>query len=217
MIIEMVCPFNGDPVPSRLDADGLIVLGGDMSSLDDAKYSWLEDIRSLVRSVATDSRPALGICLGGQLMAQALGGETAVGDHGLETGVASVQWRPAATDDPIFCDLPNPFTVGTMHRDAISVLPPGAVWLGESTPYPHQAFRVADNMWGIQFHPEADHRQYELWAEAIGGPNNPAWQQIQDGAHAFALAEGSIALHCKKIAIRFAGIVHVDTRAKSRA
>lgn len=215
--IEVVRPFDGDHVPSQLDEDGLIVLGGDMSSLDDAEYSWLEDIRSLVRSVASDGRPALGICLGGQLMAQALGGETAVGDHGLETGVASVRWRPGAADDPIFRDLPNPFAVGTMHRDAITVLPPGAVWLGESTPYPNQAFRVADNVWGIQFHPEANHRQYESWASLFGGPSNPAWEQIQEGARAFERAEASIARHCKLIALRFADLVRVATGATSHA
>ena len=148
-----VRPFAGDRVPDRLELDGLVVLGGSMSSLDGALYPWLEDIRALQRAAAAQGKPSLGICLGAQLMAQAFGGATAKGDCGLEAGVAWVDWLPTASEDPVLSGLAGPFPTGTMHGDMVAVLPQDAVLLGTGPVYPHQAFRVGATSWGVQFHP----------------------------------------------------------------
>ena len=114
--LQIVRPYAGDVVPRSLEAEGLVVLGGAMSSNDDAEYPWLEDIRELQRDAVRARRPALGICLGGQLMARASGGRVDVGATGIEAGLITVTTTAAAADDPLFCDLGDSFSTASMHE-----------------------------------------------------------------------------------------------------
>ena len=70
-------------------------------------------------------------------------------------------------DDELMAGLPWPVLQGSMHRDAITELPPGAVWLAESAVYPYQAFRIGERAWGLQFHPEVSPTRYRRWAANI--------------------------------------------------
>src|SRR5579875_287071 len=150
--LHTVRPYTGDAVPARLAADGLIVLGGDMSSNDDAEYPWLEDIRALYRDAVRRDRPTLGICLGGQLLAQSLGGTVVTGAAGTEAGLVQVTLTAEAAGDPLFGGLAPNVPVASMHGDAIAVLPEDSVLLATGQTYPHQAFRAAPRAWGVQFH-----------------------------------------------------------------
>ncbi|MBB5791577.1 type 1 glutamine amidotransferase [Jiangella mangrovi] len=162
--LRIIRPYDGDTVPSRPDS-GLIVLGGQMSAYDDDVAPWLPAVRSLLRVAAEDATPTLGICLGAQLLAVACGGRVDVGAApGRESGVVDVRWLPAAGDDPLVGGLPDPFPGPSMHADAVAELPPGAVWLGSSAMYPHQAFRVGAAAWGVQFHPEVSEPTFAGWA-----------------------------------------------------
>jgi GMP synthase (glutamine-hydrolysing) len=210
--MRVVLPYEGEAVRPQLDEDGLVVMGGDMSSLDDEKYPWLEDIRVLMRAAAELQKPTLGVCLGGQLMAQAFGGETAVGDSGIEAGVAEVHWRPEVTDDALFGGLPSPFPVGAMHGDMIRRLPPDAVWLGESALYPHQAYRVGRTSWGIQFHPEISYRHYQVWVDAFTGTDPIDLARVRDGAREFARTEARVVSGTRVVADRFADFLHSTAR-----
>lgn len=207
-----VRPFEGEPVPDRLDADGLVVLGGDMSSLDDAGHPWLEDIRALQRIAAEQGSPSLGICLGAQLMAQAFGGETAVGDRGLEAGVVRVDWFEAAQDDELVAGLPSPFMAGTMHGDTVTALPPAAVWLGSGDVYRHQAFRFGETSWGVQFHPELNHGAYQVWVDSHHdshhdeSPENQ--RRLSEGGRDLMRHEDEVLRGNRALAGRFAATVH---------
>jgi len=201
-------PFEGEPVPDRLDADGLVVLGGDMSSLDDAGYPWLEDIRALQRIAAEEGSPSLGICLGAQLMGQAFGGETAVGDRGLETGVVRVDWLDAAQHDELVAGLASPFLAGTMHGDTVSALPPDAVWLGAGEAYAHQAFRVGHSSWGVQFHPEINHSNYQLWADSHHDASRESQRRLREGGLDLMLNQDEVLRGNRSLAGRFAAMVH---------
>lgn len=213
-----VRPYAGEPVPEQLEADGLVVLGGDMSSLDDAGYPWLEDIRALQRDASDRQVPSLGICLGAQLMAQAFGGRTAVGDRGLETGVARVEWLPAAAADPVHAGLPNPFLAGTMHGDMVAELPEDATWLGTGPEYPHQAFRVGRTSWGVQFHPEINHAAYLTWVHNHRNPSEQDRERLTSGGEDLLAHEDVVLRGNRRLIGNFTGVLRAaaDLGAASR-
>ena len=93
-----------------------------------------------------------------------------------------------------------------MHGDMVRALPPDAVWLGESTQYPHQAFRVGDSSWGIQFHPEIGHHQYREWADAFTGSAADR-VLVEKGAAALRAAGTRCCAGTRVLADRFADLV----------
>ena len=151
--VRLVRTFAGDPVPSTLgDARGLVVLGGGMGVYEQDRHPHLRDELALLRSAVADAKPVLGICLGSQLLAAALGGTVA------PTGRQEIGWyrvKLADTPDPLFSGAPRDFVAFHWHGDAFT-LPPGAVPLASSTMSPRQAFRFGERAWGVQFHLETD-------------------------------------------------------------
>lgn len=147
---RLVRTFAGDPVPDA--ADALVVLGGGMSAYDPLPFLEAE-IRLLKRCVA-ERRPVLGICLGSQLLARALGATVARAQQP-EIGFYRTRLTGEARDDALFSQAPGDFVAFHWHGDAFS-LPPGAVALASSTITPLQAFRYGPRAWGIQFHLEID-------------------------------------------------------------
>ena len=170
--VRLVRADLGDAVPGPTEVgDGLLVLGGQMSAHDDDAVAWLRPLRDLLAVVSATDVPALGICLGAQLLATARGGRVeAAAPPGTEAGVIDVRWRPEAATDALVAPLvrladaartcPQP----SMHADAVVDLPRGAVWLASSATYPFQAFRVG-SAWGVQFHPEAGLETLRAWAD----------------------------------------------------
>ncbi len=161
--LEVCRPYRGDVVPDRVDAGALIVLGGHMGARDDDVAPWLPDVRALLARAVADGTPTLGVCLGAQLLALATRGRVEVGGNGIEAGVVDVRWRPEADDDELVSDLDAPFPGPSMHRDAVTELPPDSAWLGETDLYPHQVFRVGRCAWGVQFHPEVSVQTFREW------------------------------------------------------
>ncbi|MFB9688577.1 type 1 glutamine amidotransferase [Amycolatopsis plumensis] len=149
------------------DLDGyqaVVCLGGGMAAEDDAKHSWLADVRRLLAKAAAKNLPTLGICLGAQLLAVATGGRVEVGPDGPEVGPHLVNKKDAAWTDPLFADLPLLQDVLQFHTDAITRLPPGAELLASSPRYAHQAYRVGRCVYGVQFHIETTPEVVESWA-----------------------------------------------------
>lgn len=210
--VEIVRPYAGDVVPRTLAADGLIVLGGKMSSNDDADHPWLEDIRALQRDAVAHDLPLLGICLGGQLLAQALGGKVVPGSQGIEAGVVSVEVLEAATDDPLFGGLGPRFPVASMHGDMIDALPDRSILLCSSADYPHQAFRAAPRAWGVQFHPEIAPTTYAVWAGIFESEDPEQMRRVADGVEQLADADRAVREASALIAARFAELVGETAR-----
>jgi len=147
----------GMRVPARHDWAGIVSLGGLMSAYEDDRYPWLPAEKALLRSSADAGVPVLGICLGSQILADALGGR-AVPGSGLEVGLISLQLSDASAADPVVRHLVGPVPV--CHGDTWEA-PPGAETLARSDRYPH-AFRLGTAV-GLQSHPEAPPDVFANW------------------------------------------------------
>jgi GMP synthase-like glutamine amidotransferase len=158
----------GDALPGTLDGfDGLVVLGGAQSAMNDAVTSpELVGVRALLKQALAEDFPTLAICLGAQILAQVGGGSTRVGIDGPEVGATLVAKRDAADADPVFGPVPLSPDVIQWHHDEISELPTGAALLASNPHYPHQAYRVGRHVYGLQFHIETTPEIVRAWAES---------------------------------------------------
>jgi GMP synthase-like glutamine amidotransferase len=167
-------PYAGEPLPDTLDGHlALIVLGGDQSAYPDAAGQpgapWFPAVEGLLRKAVRNRVPTLGVCLGAQLLATAHGGTVERSTAGPEIGPGLVARRDAADGDPLFRWVPLLPDVVQWHSDEITELPLRAVLLAASTRYPHQAFRLGDRAWGLQFHIECDAAMIAEWAHTESG------------------------------------------------
>lgn len=158
----------GDELPESVTGyDGLLVLGGPQSSMDDAATSpELVGVRELLRQALAADLPTLAVCLGAQLLARVGGGRTRAGVDGPEVGATLVAKRDAADADPLFRPLPLSPDVIQWHHDEISELPPGAALMASNPHYANQAFRVGRHVYGLQFHIETTPEMIRAWAES---------------------------------------------------
>jgi len=155
-----------EPVPETLDGyQGVVCLGGRMGALDDLDFPWLADVRKLLSQSVARKVPALAICLGSQLLAAATGGQVRRGPKGPEVGISLVAKRDVSSRDPLFADLPWTPDVIQFHGDEVHVLPPTAEHLAASPKYDHQAFRVGESAYGLQFHIETTPEVVLGWVE----------------------------------------------------
>jgi GMP synthase-like glutamine amidotransferase len=147
-------PYGGEtlPDPSRLTA--VVVLGGYMSVGETERYPFLLDVKDFIRQVVQSRVPCLGICLGGQLLAEFFGARV-LSNCRSEHGCHEVELTPEGSADPLFQSLPKTFSTFQWHNDSFD-LPAGAVPLAASSKCTYQAFRFGDNTYGLQFHPEVD-------------------------------------------------------------
>lgn len=157
---------EGETVPTELpdDVDGLVLLGGAMAAWEDDVAPWLPAERALVRGAVEAGRPVLGVCLGGQVMTLACGGEVVRADVA-EIGLVEIALTHAAAADPLLSVVPDSAPVGQYHIDTMATLPEGAVLLASSADCAHQAYRLGDRAWALQFHPEIDTAIMKEWVD----------------------------------------------------
>ncbi|MBT8202671.1 MAG: type 1 glutamine amidotransferase [Acidimicrobiia bacterium] len=147
----------GEPVPSVDAADGFVILGGAMGVYESDAHPWIEDEADLVREAVAAKVPVLGICLGAQLIAHALGGRAFVADAP-EVGVVTSRLTVAGERDPLSEFLPGPYLA--FHQDTFEV-PPDAELLAASSSFPH-VFRSGSAL-AIQSHPEVTVEGATYW------------------------------------------------------
>lgn len=158
-----VRPYRSDPVPDSLaEWDGLIILGGPMAVYESYESLYLNDEISLIAGAIKEDFPMLGICLGSQLIAAAGGAAVYPGPQ-REAGWGEVVLTEAAGKDPLFAGLPSPLPVFQLHGDTFD-LPAGAVRLATNDLYANQAFRLGNNIYGLQFHVEVTSGLVKEWA-----------------------------------------------------
>ncbi|AVS69235.1 glutamine amidotransferase [Paracidovorax avenae] len=144
---------QGESMPDPDAVSGVVVTGSHAMVTDRAP--WSETLGGWLGRAVAAQTPVLGICYGHQLLAHALGGEVADHPGGWEIGTVEVHTAPdAAGGDALFAGLPGAFGAQVVHRQSVRRLPAGAVRLAGNAFEPHQAFRVGQCAWGVQFHPE---------------------------------------------------------------
>ena len=206
------------PPPRTTDADALVVMGGAMGVPDaDTTHPWLHDDLALLRDAVARGIPVLGVCLGAQLLAAACGGAVVRGRVGPEVGLRRVHLAPAAAADPLLHDLPPVTNAVQWHWDEILALPPGATLLAGSPTYPHQAFRVGERAWGVQFHPEAHPRMVRRWAEVDAEAVSAAGEDAARHADDVAAGWPDLERTWRPVAERFARVVQDAARAASKS
>jgi len=157
---------EGQAIPSSLEGyDALWVLGGAMDVWDVEDCPWLiEEKKAIRRWVRELDKPFIGICLGHQLLADALGGTC--GPQRLpEIGVLDISLKPEAERDPVFNDQPKTFKAVQWHSVRVAQPPEGAVVLAGSDVCFCQAMRVGSRAWGMQYHVEIEPDTIRNWGE----------------------------------------------------
>lgn len=157
-------PYADDDLPRDLSGHaGLLVLGGQMGHADDEVAPWLPATRELIRTAAKGAVPVLGICLGHQLAASALGGRVGRNPAGRTLGVLSVVGSAGLATDPVLAAA-DAAPVVQWNDDIVTELPPGATPLATNDRGDLLLARLAPTVWGVQGHPEADREIVSDWA-----------------------------------------------------
>lgn len=146
--------YEGRAVPREMgDAAGLVIMGGPMGVYDSGGYPFLADEMRLIEDALRQQKPILGVCLGSQLLAAALGAAVTRGRQ-KEIGWFPVKLTEMAQADTLWRGVSRTFTALHWHGD-IFELPRGAESLASSALTERQAFRYGLNAYGILFHIEA--------------------------------------------------------------
>jgi GMP synthase (glutamine-hydrolysing) len=145
-----------------LQPDLLVILGGPIGVYEDAEYPFIQDELRLLEKRLEKDLPTLGICLGSQLMARALGAAVYPGGNGKEIGWGKLQLSLAGESSCLRHLGGSETAVLHWHGDTFD-LPENAVLLASSLQYPNQAFSWGNNCLGLQFHPEVTAKGMERW------------------------------------------------------
>lgn len=169
--LDLRRPYAGDALPADLaDHDAFVVLGGSMGANDDADFPWLTRVKHLVRRAAATEVPTLGICLGHQLSAVALGGRVEPNPRGQQVGVLDVGWTSEALTDPLLGPIAGtgptrPTRAVQWNNDLVVETPSETVVLARTPRDEVQAARFTPTVWGVQWHPEAGVDVVRVWAD----------------------------------------------------
>ena len=156
--------------PALDEFDWLVSMGGPMDADDEVSNPWLRAEKRLIASSIEDGKLVLGVCLGAQIVAEAIGGRVRRNDE------PEIGWFPVALTSEgaasrVFGVLPDEFTPASWHSDTFD-LPLGVPAAASSEATPSQAFEFEDRVWGVQFHLEWDEpaleRIIEHCADDIG-------------------------------------------------
>lgn len=153
-------------LPSVSQIGGIVSLGGPMGANDEIDFPWILDEIRLMRSVYEANLPIAGICLGGQMLARAMGGKVMSNSHP-EIGWFDVTVNSQGMQDPLVSSAGLSPRFYQWHYDTFFP-PTNAVILAESSICPRQAFRIGEKAYGFQFHPEADFQLIDEWLQVEG-------------------------------------------------
>ena len=141
--------YRGESAPAITHYDWLLIMGGPMSAYDEANYPWLKEEKNIIQKAIAQNKKVLGICLGAQLIASALGATVKPNTQ------SEIGWFEVTRTNDIASWLPEHFNPLSWHGDIVE-LPSGAVAFAKSDATPCQGFQWGERVFALQFHLEAD-------------------------------------------------------------
>ena len=185
--LSVIRLYAGDPVPVDLDnVDGVVIMGGPMNIDQADEYPWISQEAAFIKSAHEASLPIVGICLGAQLIAHALGGKVE------KMSAPEVGWLPVSQFRPGFADTVYGGITWKSHQfhthgQEVTELPPGGVMLASSDSCKHQAFRVGLTTYAFQYHVEWTKsdidgvlEQFASWISESGGDVEAIRRETED-------------------------------------
>lgn len=155
----------GEVLPRGLEGvEAVVVLGGPMNVYEEEKYPFLKDENRFIASVLERKIPFLGICLGAQLLAKAMGVKV-TRNPVREIGFSEIQLTAEGKKDPLFAGVVERLNVFQWHEDTFGI-PSSGRWLAKSSACRHQAFKAGGAAYGLQFHVEVTDQSIREWCGA---------------------------------------------------
>jgi GMP synthase-like glutamine amidotransferase len=148
-------------LPDINEIDWLIIMGGPMSVYEEEEFSWLKPEKQFIRQVIENNKHVLGICLGGQLIASAMGAKVYANNQ------QEIGWFPINKTNDIASWLPSELNLLCWHGDCFE-LPQAAVSFATSEITRHQGFCLGPRIWALQFHIEAQEGTTEVFYRVTG-------------------------------------------------
>jgi GMP synthase-like glutamine amidotransferase len=180
----------GMPIPDLGEFDALWVMGGAMDVWQEAEHPWLVGEKAAIREAVDRKMPFLGICLGHQLLADALGGTVEPASRP-EVGVFEIEHTPAGERHALLDGLPQRQRVLQWHAAEVTKPPAGAEVLARSLDCAVQVIAVGDHARGLQFHLEVDERTLGGWLSIPQNVAALALRRGPDGPRAFVEEAGT--------------------------
>ncbi len=166
---EIIEPHRGEKFPKLDHFDILVLLGGQMEVWQEQDHRWLVPEKAVIRHWVNDlDKPLLGICLGHQLLADALGGRVAKANRG-EAAVTNIQFTDAGVNHPLYAGFGKSKRAISWHGSEVTTVPPHAVVLGHTSDCATSCFVAGSAAVGVQYHVEATGWQTDAWAATPDG------------------------------------------------
>jgi GMP synthase-like glutamine amidotransferase len=199
---------DGEKLPDTLkDIACIIMLGGQMNVYEDEIYPFLKEEDNFIRKALINEIPMLGICLGAQLIARTCGASVTRAPE-REMGWYQIKLTAEGRRDSIFRGLSNNFQVFQWHEDTFEI-PVDGVLLAQSKKCKNQAFRIGNNVYGLQFHIEVTDDMIESWMEGSIWKNSVARAAADTGKMKEIYEQ-----QMKQIFLNFKGLVESSMRVK---
>jgi GMP synthase-like glutamine amidotransferase len=165
-ILTTVVLIKDEALPRALDFDVLVIMGGTMNVYEEDKFPWLVEEKVFIKRAVDAGKIVIGFCLGGQLLAVALGGKVTQNNE-LEGGWFPVHFNKTAQEHPVLSVFKESAVIFQWHFDTFSVLPENAKLIASNDACAHHGFIYNNNVFAFQFHLEPTYQTIYFFAREL--------------------------------------------------
>lgn len=209
---------RGDAIPQLESFDVLMVMGGAMDVWEEEANPWLVPEKAAIRKWVADlDRPYLGVCLGHQLLAEALGGRVERTQRP-EAALLEIQISEPGQQHPFYAGFGPSTRVVQWHGAEVTAPPPGSVVLAYTADCPVSAFGAGSAAFGVQYHVEATHQSISEWMAVPASASLPIRLHGPDAGERMvadvAAAKDELRINARRLYDNFMGVVRRSTRKR---